>query len=483
MSDITLPYLAITDGTTTIVLQDAVRGTPAYLLDALEHWVPSIPALSENSLANRGPFSDAEEELPIIISGTTPADITAKRSTLLRLLDQARRWQRGENVAAVTMQYVPAGSALYSSGSPLQAAVLGRVGDDAGIPIAPFEKTHDSRNAWIQQIAVRLRRRGQWLGPVESVSSSAAASGSRQHIAFASSHPEFSPLKIVLDNLTPGAALVMKDSFILAARNKSGTGDVTGSYLQSLAANGMTATAWTAVADAANNPFGGTNILRYTPTGTAFSTSGILTLTIPLTTCKNIYVYATIRNNNATRTFQLLPLFVSAGGTRTLIGTPILIDTSTTQPRVVCLGGISFPVDEQNLPSATYPTFKLQAAVSSITGAPTLDIDNLVFVGMDDEGSNVIAVKTFTFPNQANIDFTFDPQALTLPHPTATLDYTAVTDSLSYEGNLWSNTLLQRVTLVWLATQGANWRFANNANVLQTFTFTATRRLAYLTPQ
>src|SRR3990167_7178655 len=142
-----------------------------------------------------------------------------------------------------------------------------------------------------------------------------------------------SPLKVVIDNLAPGAALAMKDSFVFVARNKAGTSDVAGSYIQSHAASTMTATGWTAVADAAQNPIGGTNVLRYTPTGTAFVVSGALTLTTPLTVSKRIYVYATLRNNNATRTFQVYVEFTSLGGTKTLTTQIVDIDASSTTPR------------------------------------------------------------------------------------------------------------------------------------------------------
>lgn len=482
MSETTLPYLAITDGTTTVILQDAVRGTPAYILDSLEHWVPSIPTLSDNTLSGRAPVNDTEEEMPVIVMGNTPADVTAKRAVLINLLDQARRWRMGQNVAPVIMQYVPAGSASNTSGDPLQAAILGRVGEESGIPIGPFERMNNPRIGWMQQVALRMRRRGQWLGAVESASSSAAASGTRHHIAFASSLAEFSPLKVSIDNLTPGAALALPDSFVFVARNKAGTSTVAGAYLQSYAAETMTATGWTAVASAGNNPLG-TNVLRYTPTGTTFVNSGNLTLTSPLTLCKRIYVYATIRNNNATRTFQLGGQFVSAAGTKTLSLPYTFIDASVQTPRAICLGSMALPVDNNTLPLATFPTFRLTAAVSSITGSPTLDVDNIVFVGADDEGGNVMTLRAFTIPAQSNIDLVFDHQALAMPAPTATLEYGSTADFLSYEGNLWSNTILQRVTLLWMATQGTNWRFANNANTLQTFTFTASRRPSYLVPQ
>lgn len=484
MSELTLPYLAISDGTLagTVVLQDAIQGVPAYLLDTPDHWVPSIPTLTDATLSGRGPVNDTEEDLPVIISGRTPADVTAKRSVLVNLLDQARAWRMGGNVLPVLMKYVPAGSANYDSGTPLQAAILGRVGEDSGTPLSNFQKTGDARMGWCQQVAIQLKRRGQWIGSTESVSSVAAASGTRHHMAFASSLSEFSPLKLTIDNLTPGAALSLLDSFVFVARNKSGTSTVAGSYLQSYAAETMTATGWTAVASAGNNPLG-TNVLRYTPTGTTFVNSGNLTLTSPLTLCKRVYVYATVRNNNATRTFQLGGQFVSAGGTKTLSLPYTFIDNSIQTPRAICLGSMSLPVDSNTLPNATFPTFRLTAAVSSTTGSPTLDIDNIVFVGVEDEGGNVMTLRAFTIPAQSNIDITFDPQSLTLPTPTATMEYSSTVDLLSYEGNLWSNTILQRVTCLWLATQGTNWRFANNANTLQTFTMTATRRPAYLVPQ
>lgn len=485
MSEFTYPYCAISDGTlaNTVILQDAISGVPAYLLDLPDHWVPSIPTLTDATLSGRGPVNDTEEELPLIISGRTPAEVTVNRARLINLLDQARRWKMGENVLPVLMKYVPAGSATYDSGTPLQAAILGRVGDDSGVPISNFQKTGDPHMGWCQQVNVRLKRRGQWIGSAESVTSTpAAGSGARHHMAFSTSLSEFSPLKVTIDNLTPGAALSMTPSFVMVARNKAGTSTVAGSYLQSYAAETMTATGWTAVASAGNNPLG-TNVLRYTPTGTTFVASGSLTLTSPLTQCKRIYVYATVRNNHATRTFQLGGQFISAGGTQTLSLPYTFIDASIQTPRAICLGSMALPVDSNALANATFPTFKLIAAVSSTSGSPTLDIDNIVFIGAEDEGCNVMTLRAFTMPNQSNIDLTLDPQSITMPVPTATLEYSTTVDFLGYEGNLWSNTILQRVTCLWLAVQGTNWRFANNANTLQTFTFTVTRRPAYLVPQ
>ena len=478
------PYLRISDGTTTVSIADGAGGATSYPLAGRRAWTPNVGVLRRDELASRAPYGLAEEQLALNITGATAAAAMANLGTLARLLDQAERWRRGQNVAAVLLQYVPQGSTIHTTSVPLQCPIWGRAeGDETNVGLSP-EFNDVGLHFWIQDVQTRLRRGGQWLGASETpASSSAAGSGARHHIAFATSHPEMSPLKVVIDNLTPGAALSLKDSFVFVARNKAGTSDVAGSYIQSHAASTMTATGWTAVADAAQNPIGGTNILRYTPTGTTFIPSGALTLTTPLTVSKRIYVYATLRNNNATRTFQVYVEFTSLGGTRTLTTQTVFIDASTQQPRAVCLGSISIPVDETALPNASYPTVKIYAAVSSTTGSPTLDIDNLIFLGADDEGANVMTVRAFTLPNQSNIDLTFDPQALVSPLPTATLDYTSVTDKLSHEGNLWSNTILDRVTCLWLATQGANWRFANNANVLQTFTFTATRRLAYLTPQ
>lgn len=480
------PYLVLTDGTTTVTFSDGVGGATSYPLAGRNVWAPNIASLRRDALAGRAPYGDVIEELTINIIGATAAAAMSNLATLARLLDQAERWRRGDNVAAVALKYVPQGSTVHSTSTPLQAIVLGRaVGDETNTVGLSPEFNDVGLIFWIRDVRMRFIRRSQWLGASESASSSAAGSSARHHVAFGSSHPEFSPLKIVLNDLTPGAALAMKDSFIFVARNKAGTSDVTGSYIQSLAAETMTATGWTAVASAGNNPLG-TNVLRYTPTGTTFVASGALTLTSPMTLSKRIYVYATLRNNHATRTFQVYGEFTSLGGTKTLITPTTFIssgDDGTTQPRAVCLGSISIPVDEVALPNATYPTFKLYAAVSSTTGSPTLDFDNLVFLGADDEGGNALTILAFTIPNQTNIDLIVDPQALTSPRPTVTLDYTSVTDMLSYENNPWNNTVLDRVTCLWLATQGTNWRFANNANTLQTFTFTATRRLAYLTPQ
>lgn len=470
-------YLELTDGTDSALFANAYsKYTP---FPIAQPWAPSVARLRRNALGNRPPVDPTEEEIPLHVLGGTSAETMANAAKLVRLLDNAERWKHGERLSPVILKYVPPKSETHDTATPLQSVVHGR--SDGGFALSGLDPElragHDY--FWIQNVNARLMRMGQWLGESESASSSAAACGTRHHIAFTDSHDEFSPLKVVIDNLTPGAALAHVDGFVFVARNKPGTTDVTGSYLQSYAAETMTAASWTTVASALN-PLG-TTVLRYTAGGTSFVGSGTLTLTAPLTKCKRIYVYATLRNNSVSGDHQVYGEFTSAGGTKTLTTAPVFIDHSSVNPRAVCLGSISIPVDEIALPNASYPTFRLY--VASTAAGPTLDFDNLVFLGAEDEGANVITIKAVTLPNQSNIDLVFDPQALTSPLPTATLEYSSVQDALSYDGNLWSNTVLDRVTLLWMQPSVTYWRYTNNAGTLQTFTFTVTRRKSYLAPQ
>jgi hypothetical protein len=123
-------------------------------------------------------------------------------------------------------------------------------------------------------------------------------------------------------------------------------------------------------------------------------------------------------------------------------------------------------------------------AVDSTSGSPTLDIDALYFLGLDDEAGRAVGIQALTLPNQSNQDIIVDHNALTRPEPGVVLDIPGAsqTDTLGYDGDPWLNTILDRITLCWVATRGAFWRYTNNAGTLQTQTFTALRHRAYLSP-
>lgn len=479
-------YLVITDGTTTVTFEDGSGGATNYSV-ASDGWAPQVSGLRRSLLGGRGPYEEVIESLEINITGSSVPNCLANKETLATLLEQAERWSNNESVSPVILKYSPKGATTSSVATPLQAVILGRAPGDMTAMALPvnFEFFAGSRT-YIVRMRLAFVRRGLWLGATDSVTTAAVSSTFRAHGAFASSIGLMLPVQITIDDLSPGAALAIPASYILAARNKSGTSDVTGAYLQDYAASTMTATGYTAFNDSANLPRGGTNVLRYTPTGTAFVASGSLTLTSPITTSRRVAVYATLRKNTAARTFQVYGEFISNTALRAIQTGTLTIDNTvaTTTPLSYHIGTVSLPVDQVNLPNVSYPTFKLYINVDSTAGSPTFDIDALVFLGLDDEAGHAVGIQAFTIPNLATQDIVAGHNSLTRPDPDVILSIPASsqTDTLGYEGDPWFNTILDRITLCWIATRGAFWRYTVNAGTVGSQTFTALRYRGYLTP-
>ena len=110
--------LSISDGTTTVNL---ISGNALYL--AAGGWPLAVSPPQISDLGGRGPYDDVTETITVTATGANA--IPDLRNTL-RLLDQARRWARGEDVTAVTLRIRIDGSTL-TAGVVLHAAILGFV--------------------------------------------------------------------------------------------------------------------------------------------------------------------------------------------------------------------------------------------------------------------------------------------------------------------------------------------------------------------
>ena len=477
-------YLALKDGVAAndVVISDGAAQLTNYWL-ARNTWAPQIPAIRRSRVAGRGAYEDVTDTLELIVRGNSAADAMSNHARLARLLEQADRWRMGRNVRPVLFEMAARGSEISSTASPLKALVLGRAKQDetSGVEL-PKEFHMVGDDFLIGPVTVSFVHR-HFLGASEPITTGAINACDRIAAVFPTSLGDMSPMTVQINSLSPGAALALPAGYLLAARNKPGTSDITGAYLQVYSANSMTATGYTAFNDAANLPRDGVNVLRYTPTGTVYVVSGSLTLTTPITSAKRVYVFATVRNNSTTRKYTLYGEFTSVSGTRVTTTRPTTVDASSQNPRVVRLGSVSIPVDEVALPNATFPTFKLYVKVDTTGGSGTFDIDTLAFIAIDDEGSRVLGLLAFTLPNFASQSILVDHHALDRTAPTVSLERSGATDLLGYDGDPWFNMVGDRTTLCWLATRSNYWRVTDNTGALLSFTFTAARRPAYLAPQ
>lgn len=451
----TYPYLALSDGTTTVEFQNG-SGTPTNWQLAADGWTPAIPAYNPSALAGRGQYADVVETFTINVRGSTAADCYTNLDTLARLLDQAERWWLGENVTAVLLKCAPQGSTLASTAAPLMVAVKGRGSGDqtSGVRLSP--RWNDAGKIYeISGVQVQVARRGLWLLDTDT----AAATTNNGSLATV-------PMNLTLNLLGPTkldmsgypSATTDKGFFVVSSND-------TLTRIAAVAPAGGASGNWTSVNDSANFAQH-TNILRFTPAGTTEDTSGSITSTI--TGVPLIAVFANVRNNSTTTSFYLRAQVLSSGGYISAY-TPqyYIAPSASAMPGWVLLGFVA-------LPNAA-ATMKLLATASAASGS--LDIGAIVLVDVAYAGTCIVTYQ----PTESNAlvkNLVIDHASLTLPVPT-----TLGTYPFTIEGDMAIMTKAANLVMANLITSGSSndWRQTSLGSVVSN-TFTITRYRSYLHP-
>jgi hypothetical protein len=133
----------ITNGETTISLKNTSGVCVEY-----NRWSPAISGWT------RGEYPPVHDSIPVVIRGTSGTDVMQKLRELQRLVDLARRWFSGENVAPVHLRYQQtASSAIFAT------VIIG------GSVIAPSNFTNQENWKTLYPVYLELDRRGQWVTP------------------------------------------------------------------------------------------------------------------------------------------------------------------------------------------------------------------------------------------------------------------------------------------------------------------------------
>lgn len=453
------PYFVISDDTTTCTFQDGAGGVPNWALrsNTLQLAVPTFNPLA---LAGRGQYTDVVSEFYINVRGTDAPTCRANFDTLARLLDQASRWYYGENVAAVKLKVAPQGSTISTSAAPMQSVVLGRAqGDQTSVTPSP---QWDEAGLFyeIPNVKVRVWHRMPWCFTTAQTASSASTNnGTIATVNLGAAQNTLSYTKLDMSGY-PSAAT--DRGFLIVSSNDAYT------RLAQADPSAGTAVGWTSVNDAANFARS-TNVLRYTPTGTAESTSGSITL-VTTGTPVQLAVFANIRNNSNTTYFFVRLQALISGGYITAY-TPynyIAPYASAAAPGWVRLGDVVLPSGSS--------TVRVLATASAAVG--TLDFGDIVLVDTLYAGTYILAYT----PSESNAltkNVVIDPAALTRLAPT-----TLGTYPFTVEGDMAVMTEKQNIAWVNLITDPAasnNWRQTFAGAVIAN-TMTLTRLPGYLDP-
>lgn len=396
MTATTVPYLRLTDGTTTLNLLDGTN----YALER-GSWAPRVAVRRLSTLGGR-PYTSVVEEIPLIVRGSTAAVALANLGALSKMLDQAEAWDNDESVDPVVVEYQPQGSTLAE---PLQSLILGR--GDSSILDLPVVFNDVGMLYEISGVVLRFLRDGAWYGDEEDVETEppglATGQPRVQEATFADAAAHLSPVTVVLRSMSDRDDIGAYDAgFLLVASAAERLYVVDGPDLD---AGGDFSTD----ADATRQPEGA-GVLIYTPSGTAEVESG--NGTILLSAGKRVGVVAALRNTSATTTFTVRVLISGPNGRNAATSRPYYVDASTTDPRIVLLGVV---LCEDSI--YTIITVKVQASAA----ADTLVIDYLALVVLDDPTSRIVAVGPIDLAQYINpgdtTELWFDPRALTSHSP------------------------------------------------------------------
>lgn len=470
MTATTTPYLRITDGTTTLNLLDGTN----YALER-GSWAPRVATRRLSTLGGR-PYSAVVEEIPLTVRGATAATALANLGALSRLLDQAEAWDNDESVDPVRIVYQPQGSTLSA---PLQSLILGRGGDS--ILDLPLVFNDVGMIYEIGGLVLRFLRDGAWYGDEETVITEppglATGQPRVQEATFMDSADHLSPVTLLMQSMSDKDDIDEYDAgFLLVASSAQRIQVVDGPDMDAGAP-------FSTDADSGREPEGA-GVLVYTPAGTTEVSSGNGGVT--LTAGKRVGVVAALRNTSASTIFTVRVTVSGPAGRSAASTRPYVVDTSTTDPRIVFLG-VSLCDDELY----TIVSLSVQASAA----VDTLVVDYLALIVLDDPTSRIVAVGPINLNQFINAGDTtelqFDPRTLTARSPlvrhvdpdSPTVDY-AVPDYV--RGDAF---LLQRGTKIAAMYCGRNagsayWRMVDTGtgDPLEV-PFAFVRRKAYLTPQ
>jgi len=444
--------LYFSDGVTTI---DLYAGTGYALL--ADTWSPRVARRRVDTLG--GPIhEDVIEEMTISISADTAGLPHTRLETLDRLITQGERFRRGENVAPVLLYYQPDGSSIVTNPAlvafpdspfgPLRALVLGYA--DGGMTIA--ERLYDLQGV-INEIVVTVQfiRRGQWLAASASVTGTNDTNPAVLTATFGYSAPDLCPVKVTLGTFGDANANgTILPGFVFVANHAD--------RINLLDAGTMTASGYTLDTDVAAKPHGA-GVLRYTPTTTNPATSGTKVVN---GSPRRIGIVANLRNNSLTATWRI-KVNATAHLYGTVSTTEYVVDATSQLPQRVMLGIVraDFAIER----------ITLTITASTVTGPPTLDIDTLIAIDLDDPSSRIVGIGPITIaariplPDSSNL--ILDPRPLTDLTPSVTvIDATTPTFGTQpdyHRGDPYLMTRGTTVAALYLAANSTYWRLVDES--------------------
>ena len=416
-------------------------------------FAPVAARRSLSPLAGRG-YDNVTETAYVDVNGSTGAAMLANAAKVARLLDKARRWSRLGQGGPVRLKVQAQGSTLAS---PLEAVVLGP--PEGWVLPADF-----SDYLMVNTIAgmpVPWIRRGELLGAEETASASAAQHPQVYTATFGSSHDGVAAaVDVEVTGFSATTHTQLNAGILFASGRASGAT----AKLINYDAHQLTATGWTAVAEANEVGDAGGQVLRYSGTTTTERNSGILDISALSfdSSVQRVAVAVTLRNNAAARTFYLraegYAYDISQVDTT---DTHVIDGTTYATPQPLLLGYINVRDGVLRL--------RLAASVDATTATPTLDIDQIILLAMDDDAyitkhQNHVLSSPFLSSGNARLFVDHRLYSDLTPLVGVHADTAGNEAPLSYDGDSLYIMRGDVVDVYWMSCNGADWVDTNQSS-------------------
>lgn len=374
--------LQITDGTTTVDFADG-NGYQLYY----DGWSPTVAA-RRTGMFGAGPYAEVVETMTIRVYADNVATCLTRLGALAALLDQAKRFSRGEAVDPVVIKYATRDGGY--SANPLQALILGA--PDGAAPVtSPGNFDYVGTTVEVKPVQIVFVRRGLWLAAEDS--------GNNMQ-----TYPGDTPLTVTLT----GSPIVPSPVRLEMDVDAHTTTTANGFICTTTAASRLIITNmgddYTSVSKPSGGSFAaaagtgsvGTNVLQLTP-----SVAGTYTMRKALSPDSAARVFAVlvcVKNNSSSISYDAtIKAIVGSGGDSfvTVVGSKSKLSGSSSW-KFYHLGFISVP----RTPSQITVSFE-----PSETGSDKLEIDQMIVMAVDNVTDSIIEIINSTGWNEE--DFVF----------------------------------------------------------------------------
>jgi hypothetical protein len=405
--------------------------------------------------------------------GTTAALAYAAADALNKMFDTARRWWLDENATPVILRVKAQGSSL----SPLRAIVYGRpIGGPRPITLPPT--FNESLCKYIfTGMTVQFTRGGQLLDPTVDTAASANATHPTIHTCTLSNAVVQSPIDLSLSGLTATNVRFYQSGYVLLA--PAGRLSLVEGEATTTVSSGAGTANPTTQADAAGVASSG-SVRRWAGLPFVGQARNLWSLSGAIASSRQpIAVFAAVRINNATQTGVWRARGLRSGSY--IDYTPDLpVSYNSGLPQIISLGLLQSRAGFDQL------ALEFEGTLS----AGTIDIDYIAAISLDDEASRVIALsdayagRMSSIAGATAIALEIRANALTDSAPAVRVTTAGgVIEYFGYGGDPYLVQIGTDVSMIFMGTGGGTtWRPATGGAAISGV-LTASRRLAYLSPQ